>query len=98
MSPFDKAAILGELARLLWEAYPDQEIDVGTGRKSGDGWGGRVMTIRVRCWIEDDDRYFALDLPVEHDATAAGLFDQASYIILDDGPGWTVDSDDGGRW
>ncbi len=91
MSALDKATMLGKLARLLWEAYPDEDIEVGTTRSrvSAGIWDGREMTIRVRCWIEEG-RYFAMDLQVERGATPEGLFDEARYAIVEDGPGWVA--------
>ena len=93
MNAIDRAAMLGKVAQLLWEAYPDESIEVGAIRTpvpTGPGvWFGRVMTIRVRCLI-DDDRYFAMDLHVDRGATPEGLFDMAREAIADDGPGWTA--------
>jgi hypothetical protein len=93
MDATGKAELLGGLAKLLWEAYPYFDIDVGTVRKPGTMWGGRIMTIRIRCWdVDDDDRYFAMDIPVEHGATVDALFHRARYTILDDGPGWIAEN------
>lgn len=91
MNAIDKATMLGELARLIWEAYPDEDIEVGAIRRPATaGLGdGRVMTIRVRCHTEEN-RYFAMDLPVDRYATPERMFDTAREAILDDGPGWVA--------
>ncbi len=85
-----KANILGDLAKMIWEAYPDEDIEDGTVRQATGacGWYGHVMRIRVRCWLDDGARYFAVDAPVERLSTAERLFDEVRHAIAVDGPGW----------
>ena len=87
LSNREKAEMLGAVALAVWEAYPDETVEVGT-QIMWSGYYAPPLMLRLRFML-DDENYFAARVPVEHHDTPQKVAEKIFDCVLEEGPGWS---------